>query len=97
MVIEFSKLADQDLDDIYDYSLAQFGFQQARKYIKTFHETFELLTENPKIGSSAYGMRKFPCGVHIIFYQVRAESLFIVRVLHQGMLPERHLIMENHE
>lgn len=97
MVIKLSKLAEQDLDDIYDYSLKQFGRQQAREYIEAFRPVFTRLADNPNIGSNAYGMKKFPCGKHIVFYQVRLERMFIVRILHQRMLPERHLFIDYNE
>lgn len=39
----------------------------------------------------ALGLRAHTVGKHIIFYRVTEHLLVIVRVLHQGMDPERHL------
>lgn len=82
MKVELSRLAEQDIEEIYDYSIRQFGLKQARTYIAGFKTAFDCLADNPRIGVSVYGMKRFPCGRHVIFYQARQEAIFIVRVLH---------------
>ena len=45
---ELSQEADQDLDEIFDYTEAEFGFDQAVAYLK-FDVLFERLLENPEL------------------------------------------------
>ena len=46
---ELSQEADQDLDEIFDYTEAEFGFDQAVAYLNQFDVLFERLLENPEL------------------------------------------------
>lgn len=83
---ELSQEADQDLDEIFDYTEAEFGFGQAVTYTNQFDVIFEKLLDNPGIGKKRDeikpGLRSFPKAEHIVFYRILKDRLRIVRVLH---------------
>lgn len=45
-----SEIADKDLEGIFDYTLDEFGFDQAEKYLLEIEEIFQNLIANPQIG-----------------------------------------------
>ncbi|WP_363315575.1 type II toxin-antitoxin system RelE/ParE family toxin [uncultured Chryseobacterium sp.] len=45
-----SEIADQDLEEIFDYSINKFGFEQAEKYLLEPEEVFQALVMNPYSG-----------------------------------------------
>ena len=59
----------------------------------SFNEVFELLASYPAMGKPreelAPGLRSFPIGSHMIFYEVEADYVVITRVLHQRQIVER--------
>ena len=83
---ELSQEADQDLDEIFDYTEAEFGFDQAVVYTNQFDVVFEKLLDSPGIGKKRDeikpGLRSFPKAEHIVFYRILKDRLRIVRVLH---------------
>ena len=83
---ELSQEADKDLDEIFDYTEAEFGFDQAVAYINQFDVIFGKLLDNPEIGKKRDeikpGLRSFPKAEHIVFYRILKDRLRIVRVLH---------------
>jgi len=45
-----SEIADKDLEEIFDYSVHQFGFEQAEKYFLEIEDVFQSLILNPYSG-----------------------------------------------
>ena len=83
---ELSHEADNDLQEIYDYTAAKFGTDQAIKYLVGLDELFLALCLHPHSGRMRNEIRK---GVrsssyvsHIVFYRVIEKHVRIVRVLH---------------
>lgn len=90
-----SRAARADLKNIAAYTQKIWGAKQRRIYLKELDLTFLLLAENPTSGSPCNyivsGLRKHSLNSHTIFYQNRADSIFIVRVLHKSMDVEPRL------
>lgn len=81
-----SEAADRDLEDIFDYTLNRFGTDQAVRYLIELETIFLKLTTHPGMGKNRNeirrGLKSFPKFSHVIFYRLRENHIFIVRVLH---------------
>lgn len=93
--LHISRQAANDLGEIADYTIAEFGIEQARKYRDQFQACFASLLDNPRLGRSADNiapqLRRIRQQAHIIFYVQTADEILIVRVLHHSMDFEQHL------
>ena len=89
-----SSRADDDLDEIADYTIEQFGIEQARRYRDKLEACFQNLAENPKLGPNAemlaLGLRRYEYQSHVVFYEPLTNGVRIVRVLHERMDITRH-------
>ena len=85
--------ADEDLQDIYDYTERTWGERQAEGYIFALYGTFDLLASNPEAGRSRSdireGLRSFPHRSHLVFYMRWEDEIAIVRVLNGARDYER--------
>jgi toxin ParE1/3/4 len=84
-----------DLEDIFKYSVPEFGIARAEQYIRGLNEAFISLAEEPHV-ANVYGHIKpklmgFPVVSHIIFFRYTSTQLLIIRVLHKSMDYIRHL------
>ena len=50
MIYRLTRQAQSDIKDIYRYTVEYFGEEQAREYLDGLEYSFDLLTDNPKIG-----------------------------------------------
>ena len=95
-VARISRLAEADLTDIGRYTLRQWGEDQTVRYLTELETCCQTLADNPRLGRACddilQGLRRFEQGRHVLFYREGAEGIFISRVLHRRMLPERHEI-----
>lgn len=93
--LKLSRKARNDLAEIADYTIGEFGVMQARRYRDSFQGCFNSLRDNPLLGRSASelapGLRRIRQQAHIIFYLPTRDHILIVRVLHHSMDLERHL------
>lgn len=93
--IEYTKQAQNDLNNIKDYTLLNWGSLQSVNYILELHQTVTMLAENPLIGISREdvlaGVHSFPHKSHLIYYFFDEEKLEVFTILHQTQLPEKHL------
>jgi toxin ParE1/3/4 len=78
-------LAEQDLDDIWDY-IATSNLEQAEKTLRQLYAKMGTLAHNPYIGRERQelqeGLRSFPAGNYVIFYSTLPDGIEIIRVLH---------------
>lgn len=85
----FSNRAEKDLISIVDYTLEQWGHEQAEKYIAGLEQQCQLIADNPSIGSDRNSLMpklmSFPYANHTLFYLQQAENIVILRVLYQQM------------
>jgi toxin ParE1/3/4 len=96
----FSRLAEADLLAIGSYTIRRWGAVQAARYLDNLEECCLLLADNPTLGRATdeirSGLRRMECGRHVVFYRREAEGILVSRILHQRMLPGRH-VMEDEE
>ena len=75
-----------DLQNIYDFTVEEWGEAQAEKYLNEIYVVFERLVQNSGIGrfraELGNGLRSIPAGAHIIFFQPLQSDVAIIRVLH---------------
>jgi toxin ParE1/3/4 len=83
---ELSQQADNDLQEIFDFTALKFGEEQAIKYLTGFEELFGALCMHPDMGRSRTeireGARSYCYVSHVVFYRIAGKRIRIVRVLH---------------
>lgn len=85
--------ARNDLREITRFTRRAWGRAQMVRYLSRLKTCFQTLADEPHLGrpeSTVVGVLRFELGRHVIFFE-RGETLIIVRVLHDRMLPELHL------
>ena len=91
----FAPLAVADLEEIWRFSVDQWGERQADAYINTIIATAESIATHPQRGVACdhirAGYRKASAGSHVLFYRAAAEQIEIIRILHRRMDWERRL------
>jgi toxin ParE1/3/4 len=91
-----SNRAEVDLEAIADYTVDTWGPEQAIRYITGLLDCCERIALNPQIGRPCQvvrtGYRRIEHERHVLFYRVIDGDAFIARILHQGMLPEKHVL-----
>ena len=87
--------AINDLEDIYLYSVREFGLQRTEDYILAIESSFQYLTNDPLISRKCdyihQNLRAFNVGSHVIFLKITDYGIAVIRVLHQSMDFNRHL------
>jgi len=90
-----SPRAQSDLDEIWDYSAANWGDDQAESYARQIQAAIELVANDPRRGRPCDDIRpgysKFAVGSHVLFYRRIETGVDVVRILHQRMDFDRHL------
>lgn len=83
---ELSSEADSDLEEIFDYTHQEFGFNQAVKYLTDLDAVFNSLIYSPQMGRLRREIRSELYSIteqeHVIFYRILTNRIRIVRVLH---------------
>ena len=83
---ELSPEADQDLEDIFDYTEREFGIDQAIEYLSGFEGIIAKLVHNPGLGKKREeireGLRSLLKDKHVVFYRILDNRIRIVRILH---------------
>ena len=78
--------AGQDLEGIAEYTKAEWGEAQAKRYIDDLRRQIDFAAEYPGIGSEAFGLpaqyRKVRSGLHRAIYRCTDTQLIVVRVIH---------------
>ncbi len=86
----FTNKAQDDLIDIWDYTVEEWSQNQAEKYYNLIIASCIDLANNPKFGKSyeiiSLNILGYKCGEHIIFYrEISKNEIEIIRILH-GMM-----------
>lgn len=94
-VVHLGVLAELDLADIWSYSAARWGEEQAEEYLDSIGLAVEQLATYPEAGtrrdSVREGYRVLFVGSHAVYYRLTVSTVWIVRVLHERMDPFKHL------
>jgi toxin ParE1/3/4 len=81
--------AANDLERIWDYTLQEWGIDQADSYLRSILARFSWLSENPELGKQRNDIKPgyycFPEGKHLIFYTISKNGIDIIGVPHQNM------------
>src|SRR5215208_2203296 len=84
--IKVSSDAEGDIEEIADYTTRNWGSEQSRRYSAGLRAGFRQLREYPRLGTDRSdleaGLRCLPVQEHRIFYQVQADLISVVRILH---------------
>ncbi|MES9952558.1 MAG: type II toxin-antitoxin system RelE/ParE family toxin [Candidatus Thiodiazotropha sp. 6PLUC2] len=87
--------AKNDLKEIFQYGLRQWGQSQSESYLTTIKKQLWLLTQQPLMGTERSELlpdsRSLPIESHTLFYRVTVNRVEIIRVLHGRQDPQRHL------
>ena len=83
---ELSPEADSDIENIFDYTVKEFGLEQAVSYTSQLDKAFAQILSNPKSGRERAeirkGLRSIVQNSHVIFYRILKDRIRIVRILH---------------
>ena len=94
-----SPQARWDLEEIWLYTQTEWGLKQANRYTDEITAAFAALAEQPQIAGRCdhirQGYRRFKVGRHTIYFRLAEYGIAVVRILHDRMLPTRHLGLEN--
>ena len=95
MEYELSELARSNVKEIARYTIDHFGEAQADEYLDGLFYSFDLLTDNPKMGRNVHSdlsgnLRRFTYRSHYVIYEIRGNVIRIatIRNLRQK-LPEQ--------
>ena len=91
-----TRLAQHDLENIWEYTLNEWSRTQAEKYIDSLLSSFEAIEEGKIVGKSIdsirKGYKKVLFGKHYIFFRLSQDKIVeIIRILHVSMDIEKHL------
>jgi toxin ParE1/3/4 len=96
-----SRLAEADLMEIGSYTLRTWGEDQTLRYIDDLEACCQRLADNPASGRTCDHVRPGLCrlehGKHVVFFRREPGGILVSRFLHQGMLPERHIVDDKWE
>lgn len=85
--LRYHSSARRDFIGAAEWSNAQWGAQQTRRYLDALEAQIQRIVENPMLGSDAElprpGLRKITAGRHTIFFMADEWEVQIVRILGQ--------------
>ena len=94
LAYQLSKLAEKDLENIWEYTFANWSRKQADKYLKQIFRQFNTICSKPEIGKSIFDVKPehlmLKINTHLIIYKVENEIVKIDRILHERMKMENH-------
>lgn len=92
---QLTNKAEHEIEEIYEYSILNFGLGTARDYVSGLHKRFEVLSDHQSWGSDYSHIKaelhRFEYRSHSIYYQPLKDGILIVRVLGNKQDPARHL------
>lgn len=90
-----SPTAQSDLNEIFDYTVQQWGLKQAERYTQTIADICNKLAGAPMQSQNGAhiraGYRYRSVGRHTLWFRVENYGIAIIRILHARMDAPRHL------
>jgi toxin ParE1/3/4 len=88
--ISFRQKANEDLNNIWNYTYENWSENQADKYYETIRYACQEIGKNPELGKFYNGISRnllgLKSGKHIIFYHsISEKEIEIIRILHERM------------
>lgn len=87
-------LAENDIKEIWYYSVNRWGEKQAEKYIRQLEKRFEWLATNPESGIKRDDVKVGYCSYYeekqTIFYRIVNDGIVVIGVPHQNEDVTRH-------
>ena len=94
-IYKYTPEAWNELKNILDYTIKNWGKAQASKYIDGLEELSENLSKNPDLGKNRdtlqRGLLSFRYQSHVLYYLKIKNGIIIVHVLHERMHPKKYL------
>lgn len=87
--------AERDLEEIWAYTVENWGLDQANRYTDTLNALFTELARSPNSAPACDhirpGYRRRRVEQHMIYFRVNSYGVAIIRILHARMDASRHL------
>ena len=85
MEYELSELARSNIKDIARYTIENFGEAQADEYLDGLFYSFDLLTDNPRMGKHVVSdlsgnLRRYTYRSHYVIYEIREKIIRIATI-----------------
>tara|TARA_R110001583_G_scaffold43107_6_gene137061 strand:- start:256 stop:537 length:282 start_codon:yes stop_codon:yes gene_type:complete len=90
-----ANIASKDLANTFQYTYKNFAINQAEFYLSELEECFIMRSNKPDLAHKVEDIKKeyfrYLFRKHAVYFKVRKDDIFIIRVLHQQMKYELHL------
>ena len=90
--------AAQDIEVAADYTIGQWGHEQAWRYVGELRQAIEQLAttalRHPLHDTVHPGLRRKRSGMHHIYYIAMADTVEVLNILHVQRDPGQHLKLE---
>ncbi len=81
MIYELSGKASRQIEAIIRYTDKHFGEQQTEEYINGLYYSFDLLTDNPRMGRVYDARRRrYVYRSHHVYYRIQKDKILIVDI-----------------
>ena len=94
--LKLSKLAQQHLKSIKEYTIRNYSIDQWERYKQSLLNGLDLISYNPDIGKRCESIviegRYFPIGSHVVYYMIKDEGIIVVAVLGKAQIPDEHIL-----
>ncbi len=90
--------AEADIEEVADYTIGEWGHEQARKYVTELRRAIEQLATGalrcPLYDAVYPGLRRKRSGMHHIYYIASTDCVEVLNIIHVQRDPGRHLKVE---
>ena len=94
MKVTYTEEAERDLIEIGSYTLSEWGEDQYVAYMSMLEECCERVLPGIKHAQAVpqrAGLFRYRCARHIVYFRRVRSGIAVTRILHELMLPSRHL------